>query len=123
MPTIEVNAPRIKVEQIPERPTHFYLTETVSSTAAADGERLEIMRTPSPFIFIIRGQKNEAEINLEPFFQEALLHVLRGNDYSPKEEIHTNNPACEHTWELDDDPVYQLYWCKKCGGYKDDGNG
>ena len=87
MPAIEVNAPKIKVDQIPERPTHFYLSETVATTTGPDGERLEIMRTNSPFMWLIRGQKNEAEINLEPFFQEALLHVLRGNDYSPEAAV------------------------------------
>ena len=88
MTDIQVNAPTMKVSQIPERPAHFYLTETVATTAGPDGERLEVMRPiTNPFMFIIRGQKNEAEIDLNPFIQEALLHVLRGNDYSNEEPL------------------------------------
>ncbi len=83
MPDIEINAPKLKVQQIPERPTHFYLTTSLATTAGPDGERIEISRPiTNPFLILIRGQKNEAEINIEPLIQEALLHVLRGNDYS-----------------------------------------
>jgi hypothetical protein len=81
------------VDTIPERPTHFYLSEIVAKTTAADGERLEIARTNNPFIWTIRGERNEAEINLEPFFQEALLHVLRGNDYTaPMQPVEPRSP-------------------------------
>lgn len=89
MTDILCNPPKLTVETIPERPEFFYITETVLKTTSATGETLEIMRTPNPLILLIKGERNEATIDLNPFIQEALLHVLRENDYSP-------TPAYEH---------------------------
>jgi len=86
MTDININAPRVTVTPIPEKPTHLWLTETIATTTSATGERLEIQRTNNPFVWRIKGERNEAEIALEPFIQEALLHVLRENDYTGKND-------------------------------------
>lgn len=82
MPNVECNAPTVTVSAIPERPDRLWLTETIARTKSESGEALEIQRTNNPFVWRLKGERNEATIHFEMFLKEALLHVLRENDYS-----------------------------------------
>ena len=97
MPQVSVNAPVMNVDRIPERPDFFYITETIMTATAASGEKLEIQRTPSPLIMLIKGERNEATVDLTAFFQEALLHVVKENDYTPPLEDTKPAHAKEYT--------------------------
>ena len=82
MPNVECNAPTVTVSTIPDRPTHLWLTETIARTESGSGEKIEIQRTNNPFVWRIKGERNEAEIHFEMFLKEAVLHVVRENDYT-----------------------------------------
>jgi hypothetical protein len=77
---IPLNGPTVEIEPKTDRPRAFTLTEGVAETTSRTGERLAIVRSvASPFRFEIRGDKAVGHVNIEPIFQEAMLHVLREN--------------------------------------------
>lgn len=77
---IQVNGLTVHVEPKTERPRAFLLCESAASTTTPSGEKIEIVRSiTNPFHFEIRGERATINLNLEPIFQEAMLHVVREN--------------------------------------------
>lgn len=70
--------PVVKIEPIPEKPTHFWLTEKVAKLTSETGEVVQIDRAANnPFVFLMRGDKNEAEIDLTEFMKSIAEKVLK----------------------------------------------
>lgn len=70
--------PVVKIEPIPEKPTHFWLSEKVATLKSATGENVQIDRAVNnPFVFLMRSDKNEAEIDLTEFMKSIAEKVLK----------------------------------------------
>lgn len=70
--------PIVKIEPIPEKPTHFWLSEKVATLKSATGEVVQIDRAANnPFVFLMRGDANEAEIDLTEFMKSIAAKVMK----------------------------------------------
>jgi len=72
-----MSEPVVKIEPIPERPTHFWISERVATLTSETGEVIQIDRAATnPFVFLMRGDANEAEINLTDFMKDIAAKVM-----------------------------------------------
>lgn len=72
-----MSEPVVKIEAKPERPTHFWISETVATLTSETGEKIVVDRAvTNPFFFRISGDVNEAEIDITDFMKSIAAQVM-----------------------------------------------
>lgn len=83
-----MSEPKVKIEAIPERPTHLWISEKVGTMTSPDGEVIQIDRAATnPFVFLMRGEKMEAEIDLTDFMKEVARQVMHSPPPASGEDV------------------------------------
>lgn len=73
-----MSEPKVKIEALPERPTHLWISEKIATMTSPSGEVIQIDRAATnPFVFLMRGEKMEAEIDLTDFMKEVARQVMQ----------------------------------------------
>jgi hypothetical protein len=70
--------PVVKIEPRPEKPEYFWMSEKVATLRSETGELVQIDRAiNNPFVFLMRGDENEAEIDITEFMKSVAQKVMK----------------------------------------------